>query len=100
MNSFREDSVDPEVNFPTREFFYTVDQVGSMLDMSRKYLEERVLFFYGRSAGSMRGRLKVINLASPEEKPVWRVSETDFKLWLRYKKINFTEARNIRLRRK
>ena len=96
-NSFDEDAINPEVHFPTREFFYTVQQIGLMLDVSREYLEASVLYFWGRSVGSMRGRLKVINVAAPDAKPIWRVAETDFKLWLRYKGIKFSEQRNVRL---
>ncbi|AUV60664.1 hypothetical protein HOS75_gp066 [Gordonia phage SteveFrench] len=97
MNSFQEDIMTSEVHFPAREFFYTVQQVALMLDCSRSYLEERVLFFMGRSTGSMKGRLRVINISAPDEKPIWRVAETDFKLWLREKRINFSEQRNARL---
>lgn len=97
MSSFDEDLMAPEVNFPSREFFYTLDQVCQMLDVSRDYLTTKVAFFYGRSTGSMRHRLKVVNIAAPDQKPIWRVAETDFKLWLRVKGIKFSEQRNVRL---
>ncbi|ANA85926.1 helix-turn-helix DNA binding domain protein [Gordonia phage GourdThymes] len=97
MSSFQEDIMTSEVHFPAREFFYTVQQVALMLDCSRSYLEERVLYFAGRSTGSMKGRIRVVNISAPDEKPIWRVSETDFKLWLKTKGIRFSEQRNARL---
>lgn len=100
MSSFEDDVFAPEVNFPRREFFYTIQQVCLMVDVSQKHLEERVLFFWGRSTGSQRGRLKAINIAAPDAKPIWRVSETDFKIWLRTKGIKFSEQRNVRLLQK
>ncbi|QDF18277.1 helix-turn-helix DNA binding domain protein [Gordonia phage Dakiti] len=97
MNSFQEDIMTSEVHFPAREFFYTVQQVALMLDCSRSYLEERVLYFAGRSTGSLKHRLRVVNISAPEEKPIWRVAETDFKIWLKGKGIRYTEQRNARL---
>ncbi|AKJ71853.1 hypothetical protein TIN4_56 [Tsukamurella phage TIN4] len=96
-NSFSEDLIEPEVNLPAREFMFTLDQIALMLDVSRKSLEDNFLFFHGRSAGSRRGRLIAVNIATPEMKPVWRVSETAFKVWMRYKGIVFTEQRSVRI---
>jgi len=97
MSSFQEDVLTSEVHFPAREFFYTVQQVALMLDCARPYLEERVLFFVGRSAGSMKGRLRAVNISAPDQKPIWRIAETDFKLWLRSKGMRYSEQRNARL---
>lgn len=99
-NSFSEDEIDSEVNLPAREFMFTVDQIALMLDISKKSLEDEFLFFHGRSVGSRRGRLIAINIATPEMKPVWRVSETSFKVWMRYKGIRFTEQRRVSLKNK
>ncbi|ANA85832.1 helix-turn-helix DNA binding protein [Gordonia phage Woes] len=97
MSSFDEDVMTSEVHFPAREFFYTIQQVGLMLDCSTEYLEERVLFLAGRSVGSMKNRLRAINIAAPDQKPIWRVAETDFKLWLKHKGIRYSEKVNSRL---
>lgn len=100
MNSFDEDVIESEVNLPAREFMFTLDQIAIMLDVSQKFLESDVIFFHGRSVGSRRMKLTAINIALPDKSPVWRVSETAFKIWLRHKGIQFTEQRNVRLQQK
>ena len=45
MSSFEEDVFAPEVNFPRREFFYTIQQVCLMVDVSQKHLEERAVSY-------------------------------------------------------
>ena len=96
-NSFREDEIDCDVNFPPREFMFTIQQVCLMLDVSRKYFDERVAFYRGRSVGRGGGRLRCVNIAAADADPLWRVSETDLKLWLRRKGIAFHTQINSRI---
>lgn len=93
---WEEDIMESEVNLPAREFFYTLDQVCQMLDVSQKYLIEKIIYFKGRSPGRPGARLPATNIAPPDESPVWRVGETDFKLWMRKKGIAFRDPVNIR----
>lgn len=94
---FQEDSIASEVNLPATEFFFNLDQIAQMLDVSRSNLIANFCFFVGRSTGIQKGRIRTINIAPPDAKPIWRVSETDFKIWLRHKHIRFTQQRNVRL---
>lgn len=96
-DSFLEDSISYEVRLPPREFMYTVDQVCLMLDVNRKYFDERIAFYRGRTTGRARSRLNVVNIAAPEAKPLWRISETDYKLWMRTKGIVFYDEKNGRV---
>ncbi|AER26596.1 helix-turn-helix DNA binding domain protein [Gordonia phage Amore2] len=98
MNSFDEDAIESEVNLPAREFLFSLDQIAQMLDVSMKYLTGNIIFFYGRSIGSRKGKLLSVNIAAPGDNPVWRVAEMEFKSWMRYRKIRFTEQRNVRMK--
>lgn len=97
MSSLFEDAISPDVNLPPREFMYTIEQVAQLLDVSVGFVEKSVCHFYGRSVGSSRGKAITINVALPDQKPVWRISETEFKIWMRYKKIKFTQQTNVKL---
>lgn len=99
-NSFREDLLRNEVRLPAREFLFSLEQICQMLDCSQEFLEKEILYFAGRSVGARRNRLYAVNIASAESKPVWRVSETEFKVWMRTKRIKFTEPVNVRLRKR
>ncbi len=100
MSVWEEDQLGSEVVLPPLEFLFTLTQIQDMLQVSRDYLVDNILWMRGRSHNSPRGRLQSINIASPGDTPVWRVSETDFKLWMRSKGISFTEPVNIKLRKK
>jgi hypothetical protein len=97
IDNFREDEMDFDVNFPPREFMYTIPQICLMLDVNRKYFDERVGFYRGRSVGRGVGMLRCVNIAGADATPLWRVSETDFKLWLRHKGIAFNTQTNTRV---
>lgn len=97
IDNFREDEMDFDVNFPPREFLYTISQICVMLDVSRKYFDERIAFYRGRTVGRGPGRLRCVNIAAADASPLWRVSETDFKFWLRQKGIAFNTQINTRL---
>lgn len=88
---FDEDHIRNEVILPLREFFYTLDQIEYMLDCTHDKLVNELGYFTGRSQGRMGTRLRIVNIASPESTPDWRVSELDFKVWMSRHNIQFTE---------
>lgn len=101
MNSFKEDELNYQVRLPTREFMYTVDQICFMLDISKDDAVKKVLWFSGRSVGKPNHRLITVNIAAPDQSPIWRVSETSFRTWMKVKRIQFNdpEVRGRVLRR-
>ena len=94
-SSFREDEISYNVNLPTREFMYTVDQICLMLDVNKETLVNKILWFQGRSPGKPVGYLVATNIAAPDKKPVWRVSESAFRSWMRHKKIRFNDPEEL-----
>jgi hypothetical protein len=88
---FDEDHIRNEVILPLREFFYTIDQIAYMLDCEESKIYSEMGYFTGRSQGRQGTRLRITNIAAPEDKPDWRVSELDFKIWMTAHGIRFTE---------
>lgn len=68
------------VRLPEHPILYTVDQVAVILSLSIEQTRHRIAFT-GRETGSSR-RMKAINISEPTDKPEWRVSERELKLWL------------------
>lgn len=86
----RDDTFKYEVELPVREFFYTCDQIAYLLDMSESHLRDSILFYVGREWHKKpRERLRAVNIAPPDDNPDWRVSETDFIMWMRVVGISF-----------
>jgi hypothetical protein len=80
------------LGLPPRIFFYTVDQIGTLLSLDEEYIKKHLLHFQGRSPGICpRGIMLAINVAPEGVKPEWRVSEQSFAGYLRYKGIRFYE---------
>ena len=75
-----------QVGMPTRVFLFTVDQLSVMLDLPEKYIRDTMLYYEGRSIGTIRKwELQARNIAPPDEKPEWRITEREFIRWLKYK---------------
>ena len=85
--------IEPErerVGLPPRPFFYTVDQIGTMLELDPEYIMKRMLHFEGRSVGVCpKDKMLAVNLAPDGEKPEWRIPESRFLGYLRSRKVKF-----------
>lgn len=69
------------IELPERPFFYTTDQVASILQVSEEWLKRRTNYA-GRSLKTGRAMLRAVNLAEPDETPLWRISENELLRWL------------------
>lgn len=98
--SFDEDIFDSEVELPLREFLFRVDQVCAILDVSVTYARDNLLYFQGRDIGRNRDKIRTINIAPADAKPLWRIPESDFKAWMKMKGIRFTEPKPTILKRR
>lgn len=79
-----------KVGLPPKPFFYTIEQICTMLSISEKDLKLRVLFYFGRSVGPIpKDRLVARNVAADNEKPIWRILEKDLVRWMRFKGIKY-----------
>ncbi len=67
------------------EFLYTIDQIGLMLSISEARVKANV-FFTGRTRGVRQTHeMEAVNIARPGENPEWRITEREFKRWLKRK---------------
>jgi hypothetical protein len=79
------------VGLPPRPFFYTLDQLATMLEIEEQALK-RWLHYEGRSIGPCpRDKILVHNLAPEGETPVWRALDRNFIRWLRFKGLRYHE---------
>lgn len=76
------------LGLPVRVFYYTVEQVGAIIEMKTEDVMKKVLWFEGREVGHKpASALCAINLARGEQKPEWRIEERELIRWMRWKKI-------------
>lgn len=76
------------LGLPPRVFFYTLGQVGAIIEMSEADVLKKVVYLEGREVGrKMRGQLQAINVARGDHTPEWRVEDAELIRWLRHKKI-------------
>jgi hypothetical protein len=74
------------VGLPARSFLYTLDQISQLTSIDVPTLKKSYIYYENRSIGRQeRYLLSARNIAPPEEKPEWRVSEREFIRWMRYK---------------
>lgn len=74
-----------KIELPKRPFLYTVDQLCSLLQMTRPGLN-KYLWYRGRSTYARdKHHMVAVNIARPDEQPDWRVDEQELTRWLRYK---------------
>jgi len=71
------------VTLPDKPFFYTLDQIASLLQVSEGWLRKQTIYV-GRSLDTSRSMISAVNLAEPDETPIWRISEREFIRWLGY----------------
>lgn len=73
------------VGLPPRPFLYTLDQISGMLSITVSNLMKSYLYFENRSIGAQKkSMISTRNIAPPDDKPEWRVSEREFLRWMRY----------------
>lgn len=73
------------VGLPARTFLFTVDQLAYMIGIKEGTLRTTRLYYQGRSFGARpRDTMWASNIAGPDEKPDWRVTEAEFVRWMRY----------------
>jgi len=75
------------IELPERPFFWTLDQVATIIQVSEAWLKRRTSYA-GRSLKTGNAMLRAVNLADPDEQPVWRVSNNELLRWLSYHGVN------------
>ena len=72
------------VGLPAITFLYTMDQIAAMLGITQDQLTDRYLYYHMRSTGKQRpSQMRTVNIAQPEDKPDWRITQREFIRWLR-----------------
>lgn len=84
------------VGLPPRVFLYTVDQLAVMTNLSEAILHSNHLFHENRDIG-IRQKYEMLarNIAPPDSKPDWRVSEKEFVRWLKLKGFKYYDRGTV-----
>ena len=73
------------VGLPARPFFYTLEQIGALLQLSDSKMK-LFIFYEGRTIiVRNRGHLQAVNIANDDQEPEWRVIEEELIRWMKYK---------------
>jgi hypothetical protein len=73
-------------------FFYTPDQIATLLELDVKYVMQKMLFYERREPGIVpRTKMRAVNIAPEGEPPIWRVSERTLIAYLKSKGIRYYE---------
>lgn len=81
------------IELPVVDFLYTVDQIAMLLGVPEEVVRAHYLFFDGRSTGTQRGKMRARNIAPDDATPDWRVSGTQFKMYLQRRGFTVIEHR-------
>lgn len=80
-NTRRED-----YGLPPRLFLYTLDQLASIVNVPIKEFQRKYIHYDGRAVGARPfEKIMARNIAPKGEPPDWRVVETEFVRWMRFK---------------
>lgn len=83
-----------EFELPVRPFFYTLDQVASLLSITPDYVWKVIGFFQGRTVTVRTlDEIQFINIAPREQKPEWRCAETELVRFLKRKGFTVVSSR-------
>jgi hypothetical protein len=76
-----------------RPFLYTVDQLAEMLSLTESYIRRYLLHYEGRSTGAPRKDQMLARNIAPADAPKaeWRVSDFEFRKWMRLKGFKYYE---------
>lgn len=85
------------IGLPIRPFFYTPDQIASLLQLTEEEVLQGYLWYIGRNFGlKPKDRLKAINIAPDDAEPRWRVTEEELIVWLSNKGIRLFVKGGVR----
>lgn len=75
-----------KVGLPPVTFFYTLDQIASMLVMPLGVFAAKYVYLMGRTVGvKTPHEMTARNIAKPGDKPDWRIPQAEFVRWLKLK---------------
>jgi len=81
------------IALPMRPFLYTVDQLAQLLSLGEQTIKATLLYYEGRSTGAQRkDQMRAVNIAPDDAlKAEWRVSDFEFRKWMRFKGFKYYE---------
>ena len=84
------------IGLPPRVFLYTLDQIAVMLEVDLNTVKTTYVHYDRRSVGKQPGdRMLARNIAPPDEKPEWRVTENEFVGFLKKKGFRFYHKSSV-----
>jgi hypothetical protein len=90
MPTFSE-KANKEVGLPLQTFFYTLDQISTMLNIKPERLREMTWFDRRMPGFPRRDFLLAHNMAPPDQVPEWRIADRELIRFLRVKGYKVVE---------
>ena len=76
---------------PLRTFFYTIDQLAVMLNISEAALMKSHIFTEREPGYQPKWKMRAVNIATPHDRPDWRVADKELIRWLKFKGFRIIE---------
>lgn len=85
------------VGLPPRPFLYTLDQISTILDLPQSRVEQAYIFWDQRSVGPVnKDQMMARNIAPKNQRPDWRVADSELIRWMKRKGFRFYERASVR----
>jgi hypothetical protein len=89
-------SASTKIGLPPRPFLYTVDQIAMLTNLSEQALHTQHLFHENRDDGiRKRHQMLARNVAPPDQRPDWRVAETELIRWFKVKGFKYYDRGTV-----
>lgn len=94
ITEFDRDLLEASVVIPELTFYFTLDQIATMLAMDQRYMEKKYIYFVGLEPLRRTARkIQAVNMApSDHDDPDWRVEEKEFRRFVRAMKLRVVES--------
>lgn len=82
---------------PARVFLFTLDQIAQMINVGERTLKNDYIHFAERTPGARpKRKMMARNIAPEDVSPDWRVTEEEFKRWMRHMGYRLYEVGRVR----
>lgn len=94
LSEFDRDLLEATATVPELTFFFTLDQVASMLSLTEATLREKYIYFVGLEPLRRTARkIKAVNIAPGDmDDPDWRVEEKEFRRFVKAMRLRLVES--------
>lgn len=94
LSEFDRDLLEASATIPELTFYFTLDQVASMLALDTETLKRKYIYFVGLEPLRRTARkIQAVNMAPGDmDEPDWRVEEKEFRRFVKSMKLRVVES--------